>query len=85
MLSRNSKPNGEKKMTASELVKAIAPNNPGKRFAVSLNEDVIGVYSDEANRFVSCASLSLTGEWVKMPYEILVNGKLPITDWKEVN
>jgi hypothetical protein len=70
--------------TAEAVARAYKETNPTHRFAFDEHNKLIACYEDSVNRFVSFISGSITGDWVSMPYEIKVNGKLPTTDWIEV-
>ncbi len=75
---------GEKRTaTADELLAHLAPQNPGKKLAKSKTEDVIGVWSDEAGRYVSvvCKTILPRQPWVMMDHELKIDGELPKIDW----
>ena len=69
--------------TADDVLKVVRERNPTRQFTKNKAGTLIGLWDDELRRFVVVASLSITGEWVSLPYEILANGK-PMTgkaDW----
>lgn len=71
--------------TADQVLTMVREKNPTRRFAKNTKEDLLGLWSDALGRFVVVASLSITGEWVSLPYEILANGQ-PMAgkaDWVE--
>lgn len=43
--------------------------------AISQDGSAIGAWSKEQERFVMVAGHTITGQWVSMPYELLVNGQ----------
>jgi len=45
---------------------------------------MVGYWSDQLQRFVAIASHTITGEWVRMDYEIKINGELPAYNWQEI-
>lgn len=69
---------------AHEIAREIATNNPGLRFAVNNEENMIGAWSDEKARFVVCAGKTLFGEWIAWPRELLKNGDPIPLYWVEV-
>ena len=72
-------------MTANELLKIARKNKPYVTYTTNDKENVIGAWSNEKQRFVAVACLTLTGEWVSIPGELFVDGK-PMVDntWKPV-
>lgn len=62
----------------------IACLNPDRRFACCRLTHVVGVWDDEAARFVAVFALAITGQYVRMPFEIRANGELPARDWQPV-
>ncbi len=69
-------------MTAQEVIKPFQALYPMWRYASTDRE--IGVWIDSAGRFVPFAYLTITGDWVFMDYDILVNGQFAVRDWKEM-
>lgn len=70
--------------TSREVVAALIPDNPGRRFAVSQSDSVIGVWVEDAGRFVIIASKTiLNDDWYECP-DMLVNGKPAVSDWIEI-
>jgi hypothetical protein len=74
-------------VTAEQIAKAYQKANPGMRFAHHDN-NVVGVWTPEAGRFVGVIAKAFTGVWVDysdvgLP---LVNGKpvVPDDEWIEV-
>lgn len=70
--------------TAHDIITQAYETQPHIRLAVSKSGDTIGSWSEEKNRFVVVAGRYITGEWVSLPYELLVNGKPLVTEWAEV-
>jgi hypothetical protein len=72
-------------MTALELLGKLRLAHPAFRLAASKNGGAIGVWCEEKGRFAAFILKALTGDWVRMPYEILANGKPPVApeDWQE--
>lgn len=64
---------------ASEIIKAYQVQHPDKRFAITPN--VLGVWIDSENQYIPFASCTLTGEWVYMPLDILVDGHKIERNW----
>lgn len=50
--------------------------------AINENADCIGAWDKNQERFVAVAAYAITGQWVSMPYELLVNGKRIAHVWK---
>ena len=61
------------------------PANANLRLAHNDKQNAIGSWDSRLNRFVMVASATITGQWVEMPYEILVNGKHVVENWTEVS
>jgi hypothetical protein len=70
-------------MTAHQLLQKARTKYPNERFALDSKNEVLGQWSNLQQRFVAIACLSITGQWVHMPYEIKVNGALPEYVWIE--
>jgi hypothetical protein len=70
---------------ATEVIARAYSEQPNIRLAVTPSGDVIGAWSNQLQRWVIVASLTLTGQWVSMEYEILINGVAPSRDWSEVS
>ena len=69
-------------MTDSQtILTQIRAANPTLQFARTESE--IGVWSETDGRFIPCVALTLPGEWVKVPFEILVNGQRIERNWTE--
>jgi hypothetical protein len=64
-----------------EVIEQAYREQPHLKLATTAAENVIGAWSNELGRYVIVASLALTGEWVSMPYEILINGVAPVREW----
>jgi hypothetical protein len=69
-------------MSAAELAAELKANNPGMRFAYHPN--LVGLWSAELGRFWVIFSKAMCNEWVRMPYELRVNGKPIACEWTEV-
>lgn len=65
-----------------ELAKGYAESNPGKKFAVDRKGLMVGYFNDELRRYVPFVSATITGQFVQIPYEILINGELPKYEWE---
>ncbi|MBI4001405.1 MAG: hypothetical protein HY348_06450 [Nitrospira defluvii] len=61
--------------TADQVLTMVREKNPTRRFARNVKGDLLGLWSDDLGRYVVIASLSITGEWVSLPYEIKANGE----------
>lgn len=75
---------GEKRTaTVDEVLAFVAHQNPGKKLAKSKEDDLVGVWSDEAGRYIStvCKTILPGQPWVLMNHEVRVNGELPKIDW----
>jgi hypothetical protein len=70
--------------TVHEVIAQAYAEQPNLRLATTPKEDVIGAWSEQYQRFVIVASLTITGDWVSMPYEILINGEAPVREWREI-
>ncbi|MGC4052893.1 MAG: hypothetical protein QM757_26495 [Paludibaculum sp.] len=74
-------------MTARELISKIAPNNPGKRWAVNQGttsyeaESSIAVWHN--GEWVLVLGKVISGGWAQIP-NLLINGKPAVSDWVEV-
>ena len=73
----------EARAQAEKIIAQAYRDQPHLKLAVSRAGSSIGSWSESAGRYVTVACLTLTGEWVNMPYEILCNGKPPVAaeDW----
>lgn len=60
---------------ALTLIAEIRRDNPMKSFAISDNGTAIGLWRDDLGEFVTCCALLITGEWVRMPGDLRINGK----------
>jgi hypothetical protein len=75
------------KVTAEEIARALKEANPGMRFAHH-NDNCVGVWTENAGRFIGIYAKAFTGQWVDYS-EIglpLVNDKPVVADedWIEV-
>jgi hypothetical protein len=72
-------------VTIDDLLRSIREQNPGKRFARHKRGECIGVWVEQWGRFAACLCMAITGEWVMLPYEVLLSGKPPYgpEDWEE--
>ncbi len=68
-------------MTAQELLAIAKEGRPEVKYVTNDKGDCIGAWSEKLGRYCVVAAKSITGEWVNMPYELLVNGKLLIEEW----
>mgnify|MGYP000048737492 CR=1 FL=1 len=71
-------------MTAREYAEKLADEYPQYRFAYGADDTSVGVWSDEHGRYQVIAGRILgRGDFVGLPYELLVNGKpiLPSGGW----
>ena len=71
-------------MTINELLATAFERNPGKRFALNAQKNALAVWSDRLGRWYQVAALAITGEWVSLPYQFLVNGKPIPQQWAEI-
>ena len=73
----------KKPITAEEVLASLARQNPGRKFAKSKEDGVVGVWSDEAGRYIRtvCKTILPGQPWVLMDREVKVNGELPKIDW----
>ncbi len=62
----------------------LIPKNPGMRFAYSQKTASIGVWNPELGKFQVCVSYAITGQWVFVEFECLINGKPIEHEWREV-
>jgi hypothetical protein len=69
-------------LTAAEMATYLKEQNPTMRFAHHPN--MVGLWSAELGRFWAIFTKALCGEWVRMPYELMVNGKPLACNWQEV-
>jgi hypothetical protein len=65
--------------TAQEVIKPYIAQHPEHKFAFTDSE--LGVWIESESRFVPFASLTITGHWVYMPNDILVNGERITRNW----
>jgi hypothetical protein len=72
------------KHTVFEVISEAYRTQPQLRLATTPKQDVIGSWSPSEQRFVVVACLAITGHWVSMPYELLVNGERIAHEWQEV-
>ena len=69
-----------KPRTAREIILDAYLNKPDLKLATTFADDVIGAWSESEQRYVAIASLA-DGQWVDMPYEIRIDGELPVREW----
>jgi hypothetical protein len=72
-------------MTAQEIVENARKAKPHVRYAAHKDGGAVAGWAESLGRFVIVASRAITGEWVSMPYELLINGSPCHTpaDWIE--
>ena len=72
--------------TASEVVREAYANpaNDKLRLAVNSRETCVGSWDENLQRFVMVACATITGQWVELPFELLVNGKHVVEEWREI-
>lgn len=68
-------------MTSDELLAIARKEKPNIKYYADKSGDNIGAFDEKFNRIVCVAGKLITGEWVSMPYELLVNGKPIKYDW----
>jgi len=64
-----------------EMAEKLAAENPGKRLAYCSLTGSIGVWHDKTGKYYPSVARLITGEWVHMPYDILVNGQPVHREW----
>ena len=69
-------------MTAKQLAEKAKADHPDVRYAWA--DAAVGAFNAACGRFVVVASRLLTGEWVDVPFEVLVNGQPVPRTWTEV-
>lgn len=69
---------------ASRILREARQAKPHVRYVLNDKQTVIGAWSDALNRYVCVACVAITGEWVSMPYEILVNGEPMHNTWTDI-
>jgi hypothetical protein len=67
--------------TAHQVIERAYQDQPYLNLATTSQENVIGAWSNEHSRYIIVASLTLTGEWVSVPFELLINGAAPVREW----
>jgi len=69
--------------TAREIIHNTYAGQPELKLAESKSGACIGAWDVDQGRYVMVAGKALTGDWVTMPYELLLNGKPPVAaeDW----
>ena len=70
-------------MTGQELLTIARKGRPTVRYAITATGDAIGAWVEEYNRFVRVAGKLVTGEWVSLPVEILIDGRPIPAQWVE--
>lgn len=72
-------------MTGLELLAIARKGRPNVKYAILRDHSMIGAWAESLGRYVAVASATITGQWVSMEYELLVNGELPYgpADWYE--
>jgi hypothetical protein len=70
--------------SALEVIRKAYETQPHLNLAVNDKQNCIGAWSKELGRYVIVASLTLTDQWVSMPYELLINGAVPVRNWVAV-
>jgi len=51
--------------------------------AINAEANAIAAWDKNLQRFVMVAAYAITGQWVSMPYELLVNGQRIPNEWTE--
>jgi len=70
-------------MTGHELLIQAQTKYPTKRFALDTKAQNLGLWNESLNRYVTIACQTIVNdEWMQLPYEIRVNGELPIIEWQ---
>jgi len=67
--------------TAQEMLEIAQKGRPEVKYVTNDKGDCIGAWVDNLGRYVTVAGKLITGEWVSMPYELLVNGKPVPINW----
>ena len=76
-------------MTQDELLEIAHRQKPHIKYAPNFKGTAIGAWTipqgETAGRYVIVAGKAITGEWMQMPYGLLVNGKAlhEPSDWDE--
>jgi hypothetical protein len=63
-----------KPLTANEVLAALEKDNPNLKFKVSDTGNAVGVWSEKHGRYQTCVGKLLTGHWVQMKSELLIDG-----------
>ena len=61
-------------LQAEKVLAAAREAKPGVRYAMHRDGNAIGGWVESLGRFAVVASRTPTGQWVSMPWELLVNG-----------
>ncbi len=76
------KGNGQRHKSALEVIALFQAKYPDEIFAVT--DSALGVWVGSEGRFVPFAALTITGEWIWMPFEVLADGKRIERKWRIV-
>lgn len=67
-------------MTGEEILTGLREGRPDLRFALHREGHTLAVWSDTAARFVAIIMATIDHKWVRLDFEVRVNGSLPYTD-----
>ena len=68
-------------MTADRLLSAARKGKPTEKYAKTVSGDFVGIWLADLGRFYPVACLLVTGEWVQMDCDYLVNGQRIERNW----
>ena len=78
----------QKSIPACELIATIYQRNaeahPDLRLTTNDGENAIAFWSEELQKWCTCAAWAITDQWAEYPYEMRVNGEPLIKAWIEV-
>ena len=68
-------------ITAQEMLEMARDGRPNVKYVTNDKEDFIGAWVEDLGRYVAVAGKLITGKWMNLPHELLVNGKPVPVNW----
>ena len=67
--------------TATALLARAKAARPTVDYRFNASQTAIGAWNTQLSRFQVVACQAITGEWVSMPYEVLIDGQPKTEVW----
>ena len=69
--------------TPEKMLQIAKEGRPNVKYVLNDKKDAIGAWDVNQSRYVPVAGRLLTGEWVNLPVELLINNKPVERKWIE--